>query len=118
MRVLMLGWEFPPFISGGLGTACHGLTRAMNRLAVDVLFVLPASTGVEGGTLGLLSDVSACKPSGAEAKRTAFERVSASLPSPYVTAATSGAAATRSPAWSHVPGGSVIGSGRAGDGCV
>ena len=23
----MLGWEFPPFIAGGLGTACYGLTR-------------------------------------------------------------------------------------------
>jgi hypothetical protein len=28
MHVLMLGWEFPPFIAGGLGTACHGLTKA------------------------------------------------------------------------------------------
>jgi glycosyltransferase involved in cell wall biosynthesis len=41
LRVLMLGWELPPFISGGLGTACHGLTRAMSRLPLDVLFVLP-----------------------------------------------------------------------------
>lgn len=41
LRVLMLGWEFPPFISGGLGTACHGLTQAMNRLNVQVIFVLP-----------------------------------------------------------------------------
>lgn len=41
MRVLMLGWEFPPYISGGLGTACHGLTRAMNRLQIDITFVLP-----------------------------------------------------------------------------
>jgi len=41
MRVLMLGWEFPPFISGGLGTACYGLTRALSRQGVDVLFVLP-----------------------------------------------------------------------------
>ena len=32
MRLLMLGWEFPPFISGGLGTACYGLVRAMGRL--------------------------------------------------------------------------------------
>ncbi len=23
MKVFMLGWEFPPFISGGLGTACY-----------------------------------------------------------------------------------------------
>jgi glycosyltransferase involved in cell wall biosynthesis len=37
----MLGWEFPPFISGGLGTACYGLTRAMDRLGMEVTFVLP-----------------------------------------------------------------------------
>jgi len=41
MRVLMLGWEFPPFISGGLGTACYGLTRAMAQLDINVTFVLP-----------------------------------------------------------------------------
>ncbi len=41
MKVLMLGWEFPPFISGGLGTACFGLTRALDRLGTEVLFVLP-----------------------------------------------------------------------------
>ncbi|MDB5325084.1 MAG: hypothetical protein JWM57_653, partial [Phycisphaerales bacterium] len=29
MRVLMLGWEFPPSINGGLGTACAGLIRAL-----------------------------------------------------------------------------------------
>jgi len=37
----MLGWEFPPFISGGLGTACYGLTRAMDQLGIEVTFVLP-----------------------------------------------------------------------------
>ena len=41
MRILMLGWEFPPFISGGLGTACYGLTKALSDLATEVLFVLP-----------------------------------------------------------------------------
>ena len=41
MKVFMLGWEFPPFISGGLGTACYGLTKALDRLNVDVTFVLP-----------------------------------------------------------------------------
>jgi glycosyltransferase involved in cell wall biosynthesis len=41
MRILMLGWEFPPFISGGLGTACYGLTKALNELGTEVLFVLP-----------------------------------------------------------------------------
>jgi len=37
----MLGWEFPPFIAGGLGTACYGLTKAMAEAGHDILFVLP-----------------------------------------------------------------------------
>lgn len=41
MKVFMLGWEFPPFISGGLGTACYGLTRAMDQLGMEIMFVLP-----------------------------------------------------------------------------
>ncbi len=41
MRVVMLGWEFPPFIAGGLGTACYGLTKALDRLGHEILFVLP-----------------------------------------------------------------------------
>ena len=41
MRVFMLGWEFPPFISGGLGTACYGLTKAMSSIGTDIMFVLP-----------------------------------------------------------------------------
>jgi len=42
-RVLMLGWEFPPFITGGLGTACYGLTKALDAEGVPVTFVLPKS---------------------------------------------------------------------------
>jgi glycogen synthase len=37
----MLGWEFPPQVSGGLGVACYGLVKALNSMGVDVLFVLP-----------------------------------------------------------------------------
>ncbi|MEM1354895.1 MAG: glycosyltransferase family 4 protein [Planctomycetota bacterium] len=43
----MLGWEFPPFISGGLGTACYGLTRAMSARGTQVTFVLPKSVGTD-----------------------------------------------------------------------
>ena len=50
MKVFMLGWEFPPFISGGLGTACYGLTKAMSRLGTDVLFVLPRPVRTEFST--------------------------------------------------------------------
>jgi len=41
MRVLMFGWEFPPHISGGLGTACFGMTRALAKKGVEIIFVLP-----------------------------------------------------------------------------
>lgn len=46
-KVLMLGWEYPPHISGGLGTACEGLTTALAPLGVQIDFVLPALYGVE-----------------------------------------------------------------------
>jgi len=47
MKVFMLGWEFPPFISGGLGTACYGLTKAMDQLGIEIDFVLPRTGEVE-----------------------------------------------------------------------
>ncbi|TKG92439.1 glycosyltransferase family 1 protein [Puteibacter caeruleilacunae] len=48
MRVLMFGWEFPPHISGGLGTACYGLTNGLAQLNdIDVLFVVPKAYGDE-----------------------------------------------------------------------
>lgn len=47
MRVLMLGWEYPPHISGGLGTACEGLTVALARLGTEILFVVPRLYGNE-----------------------------------------------------------------------
>jgi glycogen(starch) synthase len=50
MRVFMLGWEFPPFISGGLGTACYGLTKALDELGIQVTFVLPRIVGSEYAT--------------------------------------------------------------------
>ncbi len=41
MRILMLGWEFPPFMAGGLGTAVEGLTRSLVAQGHEVVFVLP-----------------------------------------------------------------------------
>ena len=44
----MFGWEFPPHISGGLGTACYGLTKGLSKFQdVDVLFVVPKAFGDE-----------------------------------------------------------------------
>jgi glycosyltransferase involved in cell wall biosynthesis len=45
MKVLMFGWEFPPYISGGLGTACFGMTRGLAGMGMDVTFVLPKIKG-------------------------------------------------------------------------
>jgi glycogen(starch) synthase len=48
MRVLMFGWEFPPHISGGLGTACYGLTRGLKTFGdMEILFVVPKAFGDE-----------------------------------------------------------------------
>ena len=49
MKILMLGWEFPPHLSGGLGTACFGLTRALAARGVRVRFVVPHASGDEDG---------------------------------------------------------------------
>ena len=47
MRVLMFGWEFPPHITGGLGTACFGMTKGLAKNNVEVLFVVPRAYGDE-----------------------------------------------------------------------
>ena len=47
MRVLMFGWEFPPHIAGGLGTACYGMTKGLAENDVKVLFVMPSASGDE-----------------------------------------------------------------------
>jgi glycogen synthase len=57
MKVLMLGWEFPPHISGGLGTACHGLTKALSRDGTQILFVVPRAHGDEEVELINASDI-------------------------------------------------------------
>ena len=43
----MFGWEFPPHIAGGLGTACYGMTRGLARNGVEVTFVMPHASGDE-----------------------------------------------------------------------
>ncbi|WP_051547372.1 glycosyltransferase family 4 protein [Lysobacter capsici] len=49
LKVLMLGWELPPAITGGLGVACEGLLRGIGALGgIGVDFLLPASPGIRG----------------------------------------------------------------------
>lgn len=47
MRVLMFGWEFPPHIAGGLGTACYGIVKGLAHKGVQTMFVMPSASGDE-----------------------------------------------------------------------
>ena len=43
MKILMLGWELPPYNSGGLGVACYHLAKALAAEGADIDFILPPS---------------------------------------------------------------------------
>ncbi len=48
MKALMFGWEFPPHILGGLGTASYGMTKGMaEQEDLDITFVIPKPHGDE-----------------------------------------------------------------------
>jgi len=50
MKVLMYGWEFPPRISGGLGTACYAIVKELSQKDVNLTLVLPYTldnTGID-----------------------------------------------------------------------
>lgn len=49
-NVLMFGWEYPPFKSGGLGQACRDLCKGLDRLGKNVTFVMPISPKQAGQT--------------------------------------------------------------------
>lgn len=58
----MLGWELPPYNSGGLGVACYQLCKALSRQGVDIEFVLPylADHGID------FMAVTAARPQGVD----------------------------------------------------
>ncbi len=70
MKVLMFGWEYPPHISGGLGTACFGLTRGLSILKdMNVTFVVPKIYGDENKSNVRLIGASDVELSGNKIKR-------------------------------------------------
>jgi glycogen(starch) synthase len=86
----MLGWEFPPFISGGLGTACYGLTKAMDQIGLDIVFVLPRSVKSPLATHVKMLTPSSAMNAGAvgclaseELKRVSFRFIDSTL-KPYI----------------------------------
>lgn len=56
MKVLMFGWEFPPQITGGLGTACYGISKSLAEQNVYILFVVPKAFGNEDRRFAALQD--------------------------------------------------------------
>ncbi len=84
----MLGWEFPPFISGGLGTACYGLTKALDQVGIDVIFCLPkiveSSYATHVKLLTPTSQLSAATLKFSELKNVTFRTIKSPL-QPYST---------------------------------
>jgi glycosyltransferase involved in cell wall biosynthesis len=79
MKVLMFGWEFPPFKSGGLGTACYDLTKGLSHRGVQVTFVMPFAPEDSK------ADFVKIRGTASYSKRLKLSRVSTVL-TPYMTA--------------------------------
>lgn len=54
MRILMFGWEFPPYNSGGLGVACEGLAFALAGQGVGLTFVLPKKVDIHSDAFDIV----------------------------------------------------------------
>jgi glycosyltransferase involved in cell wall biosynthesis len=48
VKVLMLGWEFPPYFAGGVGVVCEAMTRALARRGTEVTYLMPRAPGRAG----------------------------------------------------------------------
>ncbi len=68
MRILMLGWEFPPYISGGLGTACQGIAKGLIEEHIAITLVLPQVPDAGLGGIEFLSAEDVAPLSVAESK--------------------------------------------------
>ena len=58
MKVLMFGWEFPPHIAGGLGTACYGIVKGLAYNGVETLFVMSSASGDEDQSVAKIINAS------------------------------------------------------------
>ena len=56
MKILMFGWEFPPHITGGLGTACLGLSKSLSEMNdIDLIMVVPKANHQSNENFKLIS---------------------------------------------------------------
>jgi glycosyltransferase involved in cell wall biosynthesis len=49
VKVLMLGWEFPPYFAGGVGVVCEALTRSLARRGHAITYLMPWTPPTHGG---------------------------------------------------------------------
>jgi len=89
LKILMFGWEFPPHVSGGLGTACFGITKALTALGHKIVFVVPkVMDGKESSHVELIPasevPVPAQYPKGDEILSGLDVRIVHSLLTPYL----------------------------------
>ncbi|MBO7545039.1 MAG: glycosyltransferase family 4 protein [Bacteroidales bacterium] len=54
----MFGWEFPPHIAGGLGTACYGIVKGLAHNGVETIFVMPSASGDEDSSVAQILNAS------------------------------------------------------------
>ncbi len=46
MKILMLTWEFPPVVTGGLGMACYGIAKSLLKKVDGIDLIVPAGERV------------------------------------------------------------------------
>ena len=46
MRILMLTWEFPPIMTGGLGVACYGMAKSLLSMGIEIDLIIPTNEEV------------------------------------------------------------------------
>jgi len=72
MRVLMLTWEYPPFITGGLGVACYGLFKALAEKGIKIYMILPTR---EKGFFQIFSPLEADYPTAKKLNKKQIESI-------------------------------------------
>ena len=70
----MFGWEFPPYVSGGLGVACEGLVRGLLELSTEIVLVLPRPAESSTPALRILQAGGPARSAAARRRRPRRER--------------------------------------------
>lgn len=81
--VFMIGWEYPPHNSGGLGVACQGITESLSETGTQIFFTLPHGNVGGAGHMQVLNCSDASWFTNGDVNRPPFLAYSSSSPSPH-----------------------------------